>query len=86
MGVVLVIMRILFILFKSLLLSHCQPPSPYRNTDMEISCESAVCESDHTGCLYIIASDVPGGNRILIIKIKAQHSALSKAIKNTEFK
>ena len=34
----------------------------------------------------IIASDVPGGNRILIIKIKAQHSALSKAIKNTEFK
>ena len=34
----------------------------------------------------IVASDVPGGNRILIIKIKAQHSALSKAIKNTEFK
>ena len=29
---------------------------------------------------------VLGGNRILIIKIKAQHSALSKAIKNTEFK
>ncbi len=41
MGVVLVIMRILCILFKSLLLSHSQPPSPYRNTDMEISCESA---------------------------------------------
>ncbi len=36
--------------------------------------------------ITIIASDVPGGNRILIIKIKAQHSALSKAIKNTEFK
>ncbi len=34
----------------------------------------------------IIANDVPGGNRILIIKIKAQRSALSKAIKNTEFK
>ena len=28
-----------------------------------------------------IASDVPGGNRILIINIKAQQSALSKAIK-----
>ncbi len=41
MGVVLVIMRILCILFKSLLLSHSQPPSPYRNKDMEISCESA---------------------------------------------
>ncbi len=41
------------------------------------------------GCdslVNIIASDVPGGNRILIIKIKAQHSALSKAIKNTLFK
>ena len=36
--------------------------------------------------ISIIASDVPGGNRILIIKIKAQHSALSKAIKNTLFK
>ncbi len=37
----------------------------------------------HTGyktLVCIIASDVPGGNRILIIKIKAQHSALSKAI------
>jgi hypothetical protein len=27
---------------------------------------------------------VPGGNRILIIKIKALHSALSKAIKNKD--
>ena len=44
MGVVLVIMRILCILFKSLLLSHSQPPSPYRNKDMEISCESAGVE------------------------------------------
>ena len=40
MGVVLVIMGILCILFKSLLLSHSQPRSPYRNKDMEISCES----------------------------------------------
>ncbi len=43
MGVVLVIMRILCILFKSLL-SHSQPPSPYRNKDIEISCESAGSE------------------------------------------
>ena len=34
MGVVLVIMRILCILLKSLLLSHSQPPSPYTNKDM----------------------------------------------------
>ncbi len=46
MGVVLVIMRILCILFKSLLLSHSQPPSPHKNKDMEISCESAVCLSN----------------------------------------
>ena len=39
-GVVLVIMRTLCILFKSLLLSHFQPPSPCRNKNMEISCES----------------------------------------------
>ena len=32
-----------------------------------------------------VARDVPGGKRILIIKINAQHSALSKAIK-TRFK
>ncbi len=40
MGVVLVIMRILCILFNSLLLNHSQPPSTYRNKDMEISRES----------------------------------------------
>ena len=28
-----------------------------------------------------VARDVPGGKRILIIKINAQHNALSKAIK-----
>ena len=40
-GVVLVIiMRVLCILFKSLLLYYYQPPSPCRNKDMEISCES----------------------------------------------
>ena len=49
MGVVLVIMRTLCILFKSLLLSHSQPPSPYRNTDMEISCESAVLDGTNDG-------------------------------------
>ena len=38
--VVLVIMRILCIPFKSLLLSHSQLPNPYRNKDMEISCVS----------------------------------------------
>ena len=32
-----------------------------------------------------VARDVPGGKRILIIKINAQHNALSKAIK-TRFK
>ena len=32
-----------------------------------------------------VASDVPGGKRILIMKINAQHNALSKAIK-TRFK
>ena len=42
MGVVLVIMRILCILFESLLLCHSQSTSPCRNKDMEISCESAV--------------------------------------------
>ena len=45
MGVVLGIMRILRIPFKSLLFGNCsansQPPSPSRNNDMEISCESA---------------------------------------------
>ena len=45
MGVVLGIMRILCIPFKSLLFGNCsansQPPSPSRNNDMEISCESA---------------------------------------------
>ena len=37
--------------------------------------------------IYIntVARDVPGGKRILIIKISAQHNALSKAIK-TRFK
>ena len=56
MGVVLVIMRILCILFKSLL-SHSQPSSPYRNTNMEISCESAarnsdcICDTYANGCL-----------------------------------
>ena len=39
-GVVVVIMRVLCILFKSLLLSHSQLPYPYRNKDMEISYES----------------------------------------------
>ena len=34
------IMRVLCILFKSLLLSYYQPPSPCRNKNMEISCES----------------------------------------------
>ena len=38
--VVLVIMRILYILFNSLLLPHSQQPNPYRNKDMEISCVS----------------------------------------------
>ena len=46
MGVVLGIMRILCIPFKILLFGNCsansQPPSPSRNNDMEISCESAV--------------------------------------------
>ena len=45
MGVVLGIMRILCIPFKILLLGNCsansQPPSPSRNNDMEISCDSA---------------------------------------------
>ena len=35
--------------------------------------------------LNSVARDVPGGKRILIIKINAQHNALSKAIK-TRFK
>ena len=30
--------------------------------------------------LHAVARDVPGGKRILIIKINAQHNALSKAI------
>ena len=34
---------------------------------------------------YTVARDVPDGKRILIIKINAQHNALSKAIK-TRFK
>ena len=49
MVVVLVVMRVLCILFKSLLLSYYQPPSPCRNKDMEISCESKhvqYCQSD----------------------------------------
>ncbi len=53
MGVVLVIMRILCILFKSLLLSHSQPPSPYRNKDMEISCESGDAESTNECGEYV---------------------------------
>ena len=40
MGVVLVVMKILCILFKSLLFSHSQPSFPYRIKDMEISRES----------------------------------------------
>ena len=39
MGVVLGITMILCILFKSLLLSHSHPISPYRNKYIEISCE-----------------------------------------------
>ena len=39
MGVVLGITVILCILFKSLLLSHSHPISPYRNKYIEISCE-----------------------------------------------
>ena len=35
--------------------------------------------------MQIVARDVPGGKRILIIKINAQHNALTKAIK-TRFK
>ena len=31
-------------------------------------------------CFNAVARDVPGGKRILIIKINAQHNALSKAI------
>ena len=41
-GVVLGIIRILCILFKSLLSSYYQPPSLCRNKDMEISCQNAV--------------------------------------------
>ena len=37
------------------------------------------------GVFNTVARDVPGGKRILIIKINAQHNALSKAIK-TRFK
>ena len=49
MGVVLGIMRILCIPFKILLFGNCsansQPPSPSRNNDMEISCESAAMDT-----------------------------------------
>ena len=38
-GAVLGITMILCILFKSLLLSHSHPTSPYRNKYIEISCE-----------------------------------------------
>ena len=44
MGVVLVITRLLCNLLKRLLSSSFQPPSPYRNKDREISCESAAHE------------------------------------------
>ena len=40
-GVVLGIMRILCIPFKIYCSANSQPPSPSRNKDMEISCESA---------------------------------------------
>ena len=43
MGVVLVIMRLLCNPLKRLL-SSSQPPSPYKNKDREISCESAAHE------------------------------------------
>ena len=41
MGVVLGIMRIFAFLSKFYCLANSQPPSPSRNKDMEISCESA---------------------------------------------
>ena len=40
----------------------------------------AAISQAQTNLALIIASDVPGGNQILI-KIKAQHSALSKRFK-----
>ena len=40
-GGVLGMMGILCILFKSLLLSHSQPPTPCRNKNIEVCCESA---------------------------------------------
>ena len=43
-GVVLVIMRLLCNPLKRLLSSFFQPPSPYKNKDTEISCESAAHE------------------------------------------
>ena len=42
MRVTSVIMRILYILFKSILLFHSQPPLPYGKKDKEISYESPV--------------------------------------------
>ena len=62
------------------------PPLPPARIPLSINFEVTTTFLPNFIVCDIIASDVPGGNRILIIKIKAQHSALSKAIKNTEFK
>ena len=58
-----------------------------RSQSNDSICNSILYDSTNNSfeTKYKVHRDVPGGKRILIIKINAQHNALSKAIK-TRFK